>query len=219
MTWTVKSSQEYGKIGKGNSKMPGSTFSTDAFACKVGSKLAQVEGSVCASCYARKIQKLRPSVNKGWQANYIKSVTMIENNPDKWAEAVAFQINRIALKTGENYHRWFDSGDLDSVAMLRAIVKAVKLTPHIKHWLPTREAKVVKEYHARYGQWPNNLIIRVSATMVGDKPISGHKYTSTVHRKGQEVHGYECPAPKQGNNCGDCRACWSRTANVSYTKH
>ena len=219
-TWTLKAAVEQSRISAGNSKMPGSTFSTDAFACKVGSKLAKVEGSVCSGCYARKLQKLRPSVNQGWQANYMKAVSMIASNPERWADAVAFQILRIASKTGEMYHRWFDSGDLDSVEMLRAIVIACEKTPQIKHWLPTREAKIVQRYRKTYGLEPKNLVIRVSATMIGDKPISGHKLTSTVHRKGSKAFGHECPAPKQGNSCGDCRACWSAdVANVSYTKH
>lgn len=221
MTWTVKASiEQAGRVSAGNSKMPGSTFATDAFACKVGSKLAKVEGSVCSGCYARRIQKMRPSVNQGWMANYLKAVTLINSNPDKWADAMAFQINRHATKSGENYHRWFDSGDLDSVAMLRAIVLACEKTPQIKHWLPTREAKIVKAYRKQYGLEPSNLVIRVSATMIGDKPIAGHDLTSTVHRKGETSHGYACPAPTQGNNCGDCRACWSAfVPNVSYTKH
>ena len=53
MQWTVKASVEQaGKVSQGNSKMPGSTFATDAFACKVGSKLAKIKGSVCDGCYA-----------------------------------------------------------------------------------------------------------------------------------------------------------------------
>ena len=220
MTWKVKDAVLQSRISAGNSKMPGSTFSTDAFACKVGSKLAKVEGSVCSGCYARKLQKLRPSVNQGWQANYIKATTMIADNPERLADAVAFQIKRIAAKSQEYFHRWFDSGDLDSVDMLRAIVIACEKTPYFKHWLPTREAKIVKEYRKRYGKEPSNLVIRVSSTMIGDKPMSGHTLTSTVHRKGESVHGYACPAPTQGNNCGDCRACWTKTvANISYTKH
>jgi len=56
--------------------------------------------------------------------------------------------------------------------------------------------------------------------MIGDAPMRGHTLTSTVHRKGEHQHGHECPAPKQGNNCGDCRACWStKVLNISYTKH
>lgn len=220
-TLTVKAAVEIaGKVSEGNGKMPGSTFAISAKECKVGGKLATVKGSVCDRCYALKLQKLRPSVDQGWTANYLKSTRMIEENPEQWSAAAAFQIKRIAAKTGQPYHRWFDSGDLQSVAMLAAICKVAEKTPEINHWLPTREAKMVKDYKAAGGVVPANLIIRISATMIGDKPVSGHANTSTVHRKGQEPAGHICPASQQGNQCGDCRACWSHdVANVSYPLH
>ena len=63
---TLKAAKESaGKLSLGNGKMPGSTFATDAFSCKVGDKLAQVKGSVCDSCYARKLQKLRSNMPGG----------------------------------------------------------------------------------------------------------------------------------------------------------
>ena len=215
----VKEAKEAANISKGNSKMPGSTFATDSFACRVGSKLAKLKGSVCESCYARRIQKLRPTVNIGWKANYEKATRLLAHAPEKWIAACAFQINRIAMQTGEKYHRWFDSGDLDSVDMLRAICSVADQTPAIKHWLPTREIGIVLEYARAGGIVPSNLIIRVSSPMIGDKPLSLAN-TSTVHREGQESYGHKCPAPTQGNNCGDCRACWNPAIkNISYTKH
>ena len=215
----VKEAKESANISKGNTKMPGSTFATDSFACRVGSKLAKLKGSVCESCYARRIQKLRPSVNIGWKANYEKATRLIAHAPERWIAACAFQINRIAKQTGEDYHRWFDSGDLDSVDMLRAICSVAEQTPTIKHWLPTREIGIVLEYARAGGIVPSNLIIRVSSPMIGDKPLSLAN-TSTVHREGQESYGHKCPAPMQGNNCGDCRACWNPSVkNISYTKH
>ena len=224
MTMTLKSAKESaGKLSTGNSKMPGSTFATDAFACKVGDKLAAVEGSVCNGCYARRIQRMRPSVQKGWSSNQLLAVNLIANAPDKWIAAMEFQINKAAIKTGESYHRWFDSGDLDSVDMLAAIVKVARKTPHIKHWLPTRETGIVKAYRAQGGSIPRNLRIRISATMVGDTPVTSAKRlgvsTSTVHRKGESYVGHQCPAPDQGGNCGDCRHCWLSPVNVSYRKH
>jgi len=145
---------------------------------------------------------------------------MIEANPEAWAKAAAFQIMRSFSKSGEPFHRWFDSGDLQSVAMLSAICRVAELTPEIQHWLPTREAKMVKDYRAAGGVVPANLVIRVSSTMIGDKPLAGHANTSTVHRKGQDVVGHACPASQQGNACGTCRACWSTSvANVSYPLH
>jgi hypothetical protein len=59
----------FGKISTRNSKMPGTTFAIDAFACKTGSILAKTEGTPCHGCYARRIQKMRPSVDKGWKDN------------------------------------------------------------------------------------------------------------------------------------------------------
>lgn len=218
-----------GNVSEGNTKMPGSTYALSAKHCLVGSKLASVEGSVCHRCYALKLQKLRPSVDKGWTNNYFKATRMIAEAPDKWVEACTFQITRISKKTQVNYHRWFDSGDLQSVEMLSAICSVAKLTPHIKHWLPTREAKIVKDYLNSGGSVPDNLVVRVSSTMIDDAPISGYPNTSTVHSKGSTPHGHSCPASSPEHrslradnaaNCGDCRACWDKSVpNVSYPLH
>ena len=212
MFTTLKAAKETVSITNRNTKMVGSAFSSDSFACKVGSRLANVKGSVCESCYARRIQKMRPSVNQGWTRNYEKSVDLIANAPNKWIAACVFQINRFANKTNENYHRWFDSGDLDSLGQLKAIIEVARQTPNIKHWLPTRELAIVRSYK---GKVPNNLVIRLSAPMVDDKPVKGAN-TSTVHKHKNAI-GWVCPAPTQGNNCGDCRACWTPSVkNVSH---
>lgn len=247
---TLKAAKETaGAVSDKNSKMPGSTFAISAKRCGVGGKLVDVKGSVCHRCYALKLQNMRPSVDQGWEANYRKATTLIESNPLQWAKAVAFQITRSAKRTGEPFHRWFDSGDLQSVAMLEAICMAAELTPEIKHWLPTREAKIVRDFKRAGGVVPANLVIRISSTMIGDAPRSQYANTSTVHRKGETVHGKEChayrtdaqrglisedefkrvrkmPAAQRKaegwdfGHCGDCRACWSKdVANVSYPLH
>lgn len=239
-----KAIEESGKISLGNTKMPSTTFAISAKHCNVGGKLVDIEGSTCSRCYALKLQKLRPSVDKGWTNNLFKAVKMIKDNPKLWAKMVAFQIERGCKKLEVNYHRWFDSGDLQSVEMLHAIALTANLTPSIKHWLPTREAKLVKDYRKQYGDEPSNLVIRVSSTMIGDKPIDRHINTSTVHKKGEQIHGKECQAyrtnkdakiiPKEAfkvmtreekkvqdfGHCGDCRDCWDvKVKNVSYPLH
>lgn len=221
MTLTLKAAQaDAGKISLGNGKMPGSTFAISATKCKVGVKLAQVKDSTCSRCYALKLEKLRPSVHQGWLANYEKATRLIESSPSKWIAACVFQIERAFQKSGQPYHRWFDSGDLQSVAMLDAICQVAIATPHIKQWLPTRESGIVKAYKAQGGAIPSNLVVRVSSTMIGDKPIAGHANTSTVHRKKEAHTGHACPASQQGNQCGSCRACWSPSVqNISYPLH
>lgn len=218
---TLKSAQESaGKVSLGNGKMPGSTFAISATKCKVGGKLAKVKDSTCSKCYALKLEKLRPSVHQGWLSNYEKATRLIDTNPAQWVAACVFQINRAFTKSGQPFHRWFDSGDLQSVAMLQAICEVAKATPSIAHWLPTREAAIVKAYKAQGGTIPGNLVVRVSSVMVNDNPIKAHITTSTVHRKGSAHTGHACPASKQGNTCGDCRACWDTSVlNVSYPLH
>lgn len=203
----VKEAIEFGKISKGNSKMPGTSYAIDAFACKTGSKLAEIKGTPCNSCYARKLQKLRPSVNQGWKANLDKwrKAKRVE-----WIASMVFQIER----SGTEYHRWFDSGDLQSKAMLLSIIEVCKQTPTVNHWLPTQERDMIKDV-----ELPDNLIIRLSGSKVNGN-VPSYVNTSTVHTKDFAFHGVECKAYTRKNNCGDCRACWDKTVpNVSYKKH
>jgi len=220
MITLAQAQREAGSVSTRNSKMPGSSFAISAKHCNVGGKLAKIEGSTCHKCYAIKLQNMRPSVNQGWVANLDKAQRLIETDPQRWVAFMSFQIDKASIKTNQPFHRWFDSGDLQSLAMLEAIAQVCVKTPHIKHWLPTREAKLIKTYQAKHGDFPANLIVRISATMIGDKPLNGYRNTSTVHRKGQSTVGHICPASTQGNACGACRACWDhRVTNVSYPLH
>ena len=205
----VKDAKTFGVISTKNTKMGSTTFAIDAFACKVGSKLAKIEGTPCSTCYARKLQKLRPSVDQGWKTNLAK---WNASDPILWIKAMAFQIERYNV---DGFHRWFDSGDLQSLEMLDAIVEVAKATPQIKHWLPTQERGIVKQYSKPI---PDNLIIRVSASMVnGDKPSFDH--ASQVFYK-VDPKGFECGASKRGNACGPCKACWDKSIDfISYPKH
>jgi len=153
---TLKSAVEIaGKVSKGNTKMPGSTFALDAFACNVGSRLAELKGSTCFKCYARRIQKLRPSVNMGWSNNQTKTVAMLDIDPSLWEAALVFQIKR--MKYTE--HRWLDSGDVPNVQFLASVCEVARQTPNVQHWLPTREVKTLLAFIKQYGadHIPDNL--------------------------------------------------------------
>ena len=102
----VKHAITAGKISTGNSKMPGTTYAIDAFACNVGAKLRKIKGSTCNQCYAIKLQKLRPSVDQGWKANLAK---FQQSQRQFWIDSMVFQIERYNV---DGFHRWFDSGDL-----------------------------------------------------------------------------------------------------------
>jgi hypothetical protein len=204
-----------------NGKMPGSSFATSSFACHVGGRLAKIEGSVCHACYARRLERFRDNVKAAWTRNLDLAREMIAADPERWSQLIAHQVRAYAMLTGEPYHRWFDGGDIDSIAMLRAICRVCELTPDVRHWLPTRETWQVRVYLATGGTIPSNLVLRVSSPMVDDGPLSGWSHTSTVHKARALGPGeVPCEARTRGNVCGPCRACWSPdVASVSYPKH
>jgi hypothetical protein len=146
----------------------------------------------------------------GWKANLAK---WEQSEPEQWAQAMAFQILRYNT---DGFHRWFDSGDLQSIEMLDAIVQVCRMTPKIKHWLPTQERAIV----VAYGELPENLIVRVSASKLDGELPKSAEHGSQVFTKDNAPKGLECKARTRGNACGPCRACWDKTvAFISYPKH
>jgi Gene product 88 len=202
------------------SKMPGTAYGISAKACVTGAKLAQIEGSVCHDCYALKANYLYPSVAQAHETR-LQGLS----NP-AWVGAMVMLLQHVhTTGKGRNgpikrgWHRWHDAGDLQSVEHLEKICEVARQTPHIKHWLPTRELGIVKTFQRNGGTVPKNLVIRVSATMVDGDATQAWPTTSGVHHN-KRHKGRACPAPKQDGKCGDCRACWNpRVKHVSYHLH
>jgi hypothetical protein len=203
--WSVKQAREITGGISNPSKMPGHSFSIPASRCTTGSKLRKVKGSVCASCYALKGNYTRfPNVEKALEKRY-----QLLNHP-QWIDAMVLLIE----KTGDSYFRWHDAGDIQSMQHLRNIFAVCRLTPQVRHWLPTRETQFVKQIPP--GDVPDNLVIRMSSHMIDQGPVKWWPHTSTV----VSDHSQSCPAPNQGNKCRDCRACWDKSvSSVSYSAH
>jgi hypothetical protein len=129
----------------------------------------------------------------------------------------------VALIGNDEYFRHHDSGDLQSLEHLELIARVAQLTPHTMHWLPTREYGMVKQYIAKYGALPDNLIVRLSA-MYPDKPVKIPASLANVKNvTASNVHtvkpiGTACKAPEQNGLCNDCRACWTNEV-ISYALH
>lgn len=201
------------------SKMPGTSYGTSAEHCQTGAKLAKVPGTVCYGCYALKANYQYPSV-KAAHANRENAMRSLSEG---WIAAMAFSIAAGALRTGTPHHRWFDSGDVQSVAMLEAIAEIARRTPGIHHWLPTKEYRYVREYLAR-NEKPANLTIRVSGYKVDagapSWPIDAGLTVSSVASDTPAAGAFDCPSRFQENKCGDCRACWDDSVkHVSYHLH
>jgi len=188
------------------SKMPGYAFGFSATKCITGSKLRAVAGSVCSDCYACKECYVFTSVKHAHQVrfeNLTRAIVDVEYR-ETWVDAMVRLIAR------RPWFRWHDSGDLQSVDHLVLIAEVCKRTPDVRHWLPTREYRMVAEYLATFVK-PENLVIRVSAHMVGDhRPAAAFAQKHGVVASGvsESEAGKTCPARDQGNECGECRACW-----------
>ena len=183
------------------SKMPGWAYGLPAKECKTGSKLVKEEGSTCHGCYALKGCYVFKVVQ---EAQYRRLASV---KHELWTAAMALLINSKKSK----YFRWHDSGDVQDEEHLLKIFAVCKLTPSVKHWMPTREAWVKRFLPLK----PHNLIIRFSAPMVDQEAPSSWPHTSTVVTSGRT-----CPAPTQDNECKDCRACWDPSVkNVAYGQH
>ncbi len=216
------------------SKMPGTSFGLSAHDCVAGRELGKIPGSICSDCYALRDKMTWPNVQTAharrlegikhpqWVDAIVKILLHIHRNPFHRIDLGlrGKKLRRVGSRHRLNptgYHRWHDSGDLQSVEHLEKIVEVCRQTPNIKHWLPTRELSILRAFK---GEIPDNLVVRVSATMFDGLPPAGWPNTSTVHTKSAPEGAHECPAHHQDNECKDCRACWSKDVFlVSYARH
>lgn len=193
------------------SKMPGRAWGISPHGCGVGGALQRVKGSVCADCYALKgMYRFASTVTA-----HERREAAFNADPEAWVAAM------VTLLTGDPVFRWLDAGDLRSERMLHAIMDVAERTPRTRHWLPTRETRIVRAVLATRAV-PPNLVIRLSSPMV-DTPI---RFKLADQHDGVEMSHVttdpdraSCPSSRQGNQCRDCRACWTRGADVTYLAH
>lgn len=208
------------------SKMPGKAWGLPAKYCKRGSKLHNIEGSVCHKCYARKGRYVFANVIAAYERRW---AAYRHRDREQWIEAMIFLINK-QVSPEDPYFRIFDSGDLQDVDMLRRWLTIAEALPHIRFWLVTRERGIVRRV-LKTKAAPDNMLIRVSGDMVGDEGPSGFTNIGRVQKEqdgvvwralvetNTDLH-YHCPAPLQDNQCGDCRACWkTEVLDVIYRQH
>ncbi len=227
------------------SKMPGYATSTPAWKCQTGSILHKVEGSVCRDCYARGGMYTQPTPAVAMTARH--------NSLDHphWVQAMATMINHHARTinysgrkiTPHVHFRWHDSGDIQSPQHMERIAEVARLTPDVKHWIPTKETKHLSNWldaSVRAGKKrdqvvPSNLIVRISHPKVDQRSagiekkfgkvrgiafsdVSEHNVLDSLPSHLQDAEA--CRAPERGGHCGTCRSCWDEnTGHVVYHQH
>ena len=182
--------------------MPGLSYSLPAWECKTGWKLAQIEGTPCFFCYAKKGNYTRYPAIKAAQYRRLEAI----NHP-QWVEAMAARIKNL------KWFRWHDAGDVQSPEHMAKILEVCRLTPDTKHWLPTQE----RPFLPAPEDVPDNLVIRLSRSKIDGPSSKAWSHESGVTT---ETGARTCPAPDQKGKCLDCRKCWDKDVQtVVYGKH
>lgn len=217
--WTVEDAARVVGGLSAPGKMPCPSWSIPASTCRVGGRLSGVEGSTCSNCYAAKGMYMLPNTQAAMirrRSSLTYATTFGPAGREAFAAAMAYLVARAPV------FRWHDSGDIQGAEHLALIVDVARRTPRTRHWLPTRERRELRRYVEGGGEIPSNLVVRVSAPMVGMPPATpGDLPTSGVHHPGDVPAGAtECRAYTRGGACGPCRACWRPSvAHVSYGIH
>ena len=217
------------------SKMTYASFGFSAKYCKAGSHLQKIKNSVCSMCYGLKGMYVFPK----YMAKSERTIKSLDKK--YWKEAMVFIINKKEIVD----FRWFDNGDLQSDKMLRDIMWIAKQTPHVKHWLPTKEPRMVKRVIYNGSKKPSNLDIRLSVKDIDGDPrkmiklarqlgvnvsVAVSKLTFKHLKPNNEFNFVKCHTAhsirddikysdaqkKELGECGECRACWNDKVEVIY---
>ena len=198
----------YKKMLSNTSKLGVKSISLDARKCKTGSKLAKKPGTVCSGCYALKGCYVFPVV-KDAMARRLEFF----NSPN-FIPIMVWLLSSLRKK----FFRWFDSGDVQNVIMALNILEICRLTPDIKHWIPSKEYKIWRQA-LKIQKLPDNVVLRMSSPNIDQEPLKEFQNTSTVHEN-KKAFGLECIAYKQDGKCLDCKACYDpKIKNISYPLH
>ena len=199
----------YNKISK-TSKLGTLSWSLQALETCPGSlSAAGVLVDACSGCYATTGCYNFPDTKK-----------VRADNKKAWKEADWIQLMVKALQK-QTHFRWFDSGDLYSLALAEKVLAIMAATPNTKHWLPTRMYKFPKFHNVLAAmQALPNVMVRYSSDAVDGTFGAGHG--STIIPAGAPVPAGVtlCHAPAQGGKCLDCRACYDKSvAVIGYQAH
>jgi hypothetical protein len=204
------------------SKMPCKSYSLPTIACKTGFLMSEIAGSICASCYAQKgfYAMYAGKIEPAQHARLTAIECAIENAEYRQAWIAAMQ----TLIGTDQYFRFHDSGDIQSVEHLELYAELARSMPYCQFWIPTREYGIVAAFSAQF-DLPDNMIIRLSAMFVNKPVVVPASLRNVPGIAASNVHtenaiGTACNAPKQSGKCLDCRACWDRTIfSISYKSH
>ena len=134
----------------------------------------------------------------------------------EWCDDMVYEL------TKDSYFRWFDSGDMYSLALAEKICEVMRRTPWCKHWLPTRMHKFPKfALVLREMSQLDNVMVRPSSDSIVGEFISGLHGSVIVPDSRVNPDMVElCRAYENDGKCSGCRACYDKSIPViAYPTH
>lgn len=206
------------------SKMPGPCAPSlpAGKGCPTGARLMSVPGSPCASCYAARLQVAYPSAGRAWERN-LEALRAALADPAAarlWVYALAALLLEDAARLGETRVRWFVSGDLQNARHLALVLRVARLTPALRHRIPTQEQALLKRAMRKGLRTPANVRFQVSTPRV-DRLTVWPQALPGVQVTSVSTGAYSCPASAPTvKACGGCDLCWRQdVATVTYRLH
>lgn len=143
------------------------------------------------------------------------------HNKEDW-QRLAWVDDMVAELNKDRFFRWFDSGDMYTLALAEKILEVMKRTPWVSHWLPTRMYKFPKfrQVLAEMQALPNVSVRFSSDSITGDytKKLHGSVIIPTAAdiKPGMTL----CRAYENEGKCSGCRACYDKKVKViAYPAH
>jgi hypothetical protein len=143
------------------------------------------------------------------------------HNREDW-QRMAWVDDMVAALGKDTHFRWFDSGDMYTLALAEKILEVMKRTPWVNHWLPTRMHKfpkfrqVLSEMQAL-----KNVMVRFSSDSITGQYTKGLHGSVIIPTADDVKRGMTlCRAYENEGKCNGCRACYDKKVKViAYPAH
>lgn len=168
----------------------------------------------CQKCYAKKLERLRPSVRNAYRSNY----ELLQNDPTTfWREVEASVMM-------SRFFRFHVSGDIPDLLYLFKMARIADRNPHCQILCFTKKYELVNQYIRENGGLPSNLHILFSAWR-GLAMANPNRLPEAHVRYRDGTTTASADAVECGGNCTECaitdEGCWTlqRGQQVVFNEH
>ena len=183
----------------------------------------QNENSPCSGCYSQMNMYMCDNVviPQFLRFEWTKSCLKSQRGRIKWIDTMVDAIFRATPYKGDEvrYFRWHDSGDLFSPSYTRVVAEVIRLTPYVRHWIPTQSHRsknnkivgvIIKHILPL-----SNVVVRPSTDKINEQPEVwwvNKVWGSSVYLTEPDIPIGVLACPKSLKtqlNCRGCRVCWN----------